>query len=169
MTAVEYQKLAARTLVEKPDGAYTDQDMMLVWTVLGLVGEAIELFDTDPADHQATKKELGDVYWYVAGIYTVLGREMPEPTAMYTGSLDVIVLDSGALAEYVKKGVFHRHGIDPAVMMRYMTCLVNDIASYAKRLGLDRETVMEANIEKLRQRYPDGYSSEASKGWETTR
>jgi hypothetical protein len=46
MHANEYQRAAARTLIDEPDGEYTGAQIMLVWNALGLAGEAGEVADT---------------------------------------------------------------------------------------------------------------------------
>lgn len=45
MNANEYQHLAGRTLIEKPDAQYSDNDIMIVWNAIGLAGEAGEVAD----------------------------------------------------------------------------------------------------------------------------
>ena len=112
MTASEYQQLAARTLIDKPDFDIPDVEIMLVWNAIGLAGEA------------------------------------------------------GEVAELVKKGVFHRHGVDDE-FRRKMKKELGDVTWYmaamCTKLDLDMGEVMQANIDKLLERYPNGYSSEDSK------
>jgi NTP pyrophosphatase (non-canonical NTP hydrolase) len=83
MLADTYQRLAARTLIDKPDAEYTDQETMLVWNAIGLAGEAGEagevadtikkaVFHRHGIDHAEMVKELGDVMWYVAALCTKL-------------------------------------------------------------------------------------------------
>lgn len=80
MTADTYQNAAARTLIMEPDSEYTGNQIMLVWTALGLAGEAGEVADSikkavfhqHGIDRDALVKELGDVMWYVAGLCTLL-------------------------------------------------------------------------------------------------
>ena len=84
MTADEYQRLAARTLIDTPDSEYTGHQIMMVWTALGLTGEAGEVADTikkavfhqHGLDRKELIKELGDVLWYVAGLCTQLNVDM---------------------------------------------------------------------------------------------
>lgn len=105
MNANEYQQLAARTLIDRPDQEIPDLGIMLVWNALGLTGEA------------------------------------------------------GEVAEHIKKGVFHRHGIDRAQLKKEIGDTLWYAAALCTKLDLDMGEVMQANIDKLRQRYPDGYSS----------
>lgn len=108
MTANEYQKLASRTMVSKPDHEIPSDQLMLAWNALGLAGEAGEVadevkkfvFHRKDFDHAKLVKELGDVAWYLAAICTDIG------------------------------------------------------------VGLDE--VFSKNIQKLLERYPEGFSSEAA-------
>lgn len=115
MNADDYQKSAARTLIDKPDSDYTDVEMMLVWCATGLAGEAGEVIDN------------------------------------------------------VKKAVFHRHGIDRDKLSKELGDVAWYLAGVCSVLGLRLSDVMQQNVHKLLARYPEGYSSEASKGWQTTR
>lgn len=86
MDAKIYQELAARTLILSPDFQITEEQVMLVWNVLGLAGEAGEIvelvkkgiFHQKGLDETALRKELGDVLWYVAAVCTKLGLDMGE-------------------------------------------------------------------------------------------
>ena len=86
MNANEYQQLAKRTLLTKPDRTYSDQETMLVWNAIGLAGEAGEVaelvkkgvFHNHSVDVNNITKELGDVMWYVAGIASTLGLNLDD-------------------------------------------------------------------------------------------
>lgn len=108
MTPNEYQQLAARTLIAKPDAEYTGDEIMMVWNAIGLAGEA------------------------------------------------------GEVADHIKKGIFHRHGIDKDKLCKELGDNLWYIAALCTKLGVTLEDVMSINIDKLRNRYPDGYSSTAS-------
>lgn len=85
-TADTYQQQAARTLIDKPDATYSDAEIMIVWTALGLAGEAGEVADTvkkavfhqHGIDRDELIKELGDVLWYVAALCTQLDIPMSD-------------------------------------------------------------------------------------------
>ena len=84
LTANDYQELASRTLISKPDNVYTGDELLLVWNALGLTGEAGEVADTikKAVFHRHTLnrdeliKELGDVLWYVAALCTKIDVPM---------------------------------------------------------------------------------------------
>jgi NTP pyrophosphatase (non-canonical NTP hydrolase) len=109
MNANEYQKLASRTLIDRPDFEIADNDMMIVWNALGLAGEAGECVDA------------------------------------------------------IKKGILHQHGLDRDKMKKELGDVAWYLAALCTKLDLDLGDVFEANIEKLKTRYPDGYKSADSK------
>src|SRR5579859_250110 len=105
MDANEYQKLAARTLIDRPDFALSDADIMLIWSAVGLAGE------------------------------------------------------SGEVADLVKKGILHQHGLDRARLEKELGDVLWYVAALCTQLGLGLDDVMQTNIDKLLKRYPDGFSS----------
>lgn len=109
MDAKEYQKLASRTLTDKPESALNNDNIMIVWNALGLVGEA------------------------------------------------------GEVSELIKKGVFHQHGIDKKLLKKELGDVLWYISALCTCTELDLSDVMEANIKKLNERYPNGFSSDSSK------
>jgi NTP pyrophosphatase (non-canonical NTP hydrolase) len=108
MKLQEYQRLAARTLIDRPDWEIPSDEIMLVWNAIGLAGEA------------------------------------------------------GEVAELIKKGVFHRHGVDQAALAKELGDVLWYTAALATSAGMNLEEIAEQNIAKLRQRYPDGWSAAAS-------
>ena len=86
MTPNEYQTLASRTLIEKPDFQITDLQLMIVWNAVGLGGEAGEvlevikkgIFHQHGLDLEKLEKELGDVLWYIAAICTKTGLQLEQ-------------------------------------------------------------------------------------------
>ncbi len=109
MNASEYQALAGRTLIDRPDFAITDRDVMIIWNAVGLAGEA------------------------------------------------------GEVADLIKKGIFHQHGLDVAKLKKELGDVLWYVAALCSKLDLDLSDVMAANIAKLQARYPEDYSSEASR------
>jgi NTP pyrophosphatase (non-canonical NTP hydrolase) len=67
--------------------------------------------------------------------------------------------EAGEVAELVKKGVFHRHSIDRTTLEKEIGDVLWYAAALCTTLGLDLGEIMQANIEKLKVRYPNGYSS----------
>lgn len=105
MDANEYQKLASRTLIDKPGFEIADGDIMVIWNAIGLAGEA------------------------------------------------------GEVCEKVKKGVFHQHGLDRVALKKELGDCCWYLAALCTKLGFSMSEVMADNIDKLKLRYPSGYTS----------
>ncbi len=108
MDANEYQKQAARTLIDEPGFELPGRELMAVWEAIGLTGEA------------------------------------------------------GEVANHIKKGVFHRHGIDLSKLSTEIGDVLWYAAALCTTLGLDMSEVMQANIDKLKVRYPNGFTPDDS-------
>jgi NTP pyrophosphatase (non-canonical NTP hydrolase) len=105
MNADEYQQLAARTLLDAPEFDMSPDQLMIVWTAIGLAGEA------------------------------------------------------GEVAEHIKKGIFHQHGLDVETLKSELGDVLWYIAALCTQCHLDMSDIMHQNIEKLNRRYPNGFSS----------
>lgn len=100
----DYQKLALRTA-----GNHGDFDKTLMYTALGLNGEA------------------------------------------------------GEVAELIKKAFFHGHELDRDKLEKELGDVLWYLAVMANTLDLPLETIARHNIDKLAQRYPQGFSEERSR------
>jgi len=70
--------------------------------------------------------------------------------------------EAGEVADTIKKAVFHRHALDRDELIKELGDVLWYAAALCTKLGVPMSEVMERNIAKLQQRYPDGYSSERS-------
>ncbi len=70
--------------------------------------------------------------------------------------------EAGEVADLVKKGIYHGHGIDMVHLERELGDVCWYIAQICSVCGFDLGTVMSCNIEKLRKRYPEGFTEERS-------
>jgi NTP pyrophosphatase (non-canonical NTP hydrolase) len=109
VNADDYQKQAARTLIDRPGFPIHADEIMVIWNAIGLAGEA------------------------------------------------------GEVADLVKKGIFHQHGLDRAALVKELGDVLWYVAALCTKLGVSLDDVMQLNIDKLRQRYPEGWSAEASR------
>ena len=67
--------------------------------------------------------------------------------------------EAGEVADLVKKAVFHQHGIVKENLANELGDVLWYIAALCSDLELDLGDVMQMNIDKLKARYPDGFSS----------
>lgn len=177
---VKHYETAVRRLLgahEKEISAYA----------LGLAGEAGEVVDLlkkswghgHPLDVEKLKKELGDTFWYVVA----LGLQFELPIERYTPRRLVDDLDSGEfnrgnrpllLIELVGGTVriLRRRWYDErdytdgvrfqAQLAKRLRCIFDQLEQLGLQHGLSLGTILQANVDKLTLRYPDGFSTEAS-------
>ena len=65
-------------------------------------------------------------------------------------------------ADIVKKHLFQGHELDTEKLANDLGDVAWYLAVTAKVIGLDLETVLQMNVDKLYKRYPDGFSAERS-------
>lgn len=87
------------------------------------------------------------------------GFEIPNEDIMVVWNAIGLAGEAGEVAEHVKKGVFHQHGLDRDVLAKELGDVLWYVAALCTKTGLDMGEIMQANIDKLRKRYPNGYSS----------
>ena len=87
------------------------------------------------------------------------GFEIPGNEIMIVWNAIGLAGEAGEVAENAKKGVFHRHGVDREKFAKELGDVLWYVAGLCTTLGLDMGEVMQANINKLKQRYPNGFNS----------
>jgi len=70
--------------------------------------------------------------------------------------------ESGEVADVVKKWKFQGHDLDKQKIIKELGDVCWYIAITAEGLGVDLETVMQLNVDKLRKRYPEGFDPDKS-------
>ena len=70
--------------------------------------------------------------------------------------------ESGEVADIVKKHLMQGHPLDITHIAKELGDICWYIAETATAIGYDLETIMQMNIDKLKKRYPEGFSSERS-------
>ena len=68
----------------------------------------------------------------------------------------------GELNDMIKKWIFHEADIDSQHLMKELGDVLWYVALICESCGWSMEAVMELNIEKLKARYPEGFSVELS-------
>jgi NTP pyrophosphatase (non-canonical NTP hydrolase) len=71
--------------------------------------------------------------------------------------------EAGEVADTIKKAVFHQHGLDRDELIKELGDVLWYVAALCTKLDISMSEVAERNIAKLHKRYPEGYSSAASK------
>lgn len=70
--------------------------------------------------------------------------------------------EAGEVVEHVKKHLGHGHKLDVEKVAKELGDVLWYVATLCDALGLDMGNVASANIEKLKARYPEGFSAAAS-------
>jgi NTP pyrophosphatase (non-canonical NTP hydrolase) len=70
--------------------------------------------------------------------------------------------EAGEFADSVKKHLFHGHPLEHDALQKELGDVLWYVALACDSLNLSMADVMQANIEKLRRRYPAGFSSDLS-------
>jgi NTP pyrophosphatase (non-canonical NTP hydrolase) len=71
--------------------------------------------------------------------------------------------EAGEVLGLVRKHAYMRHELDRERVTRELGDALWCVATIATALGVSLDAVAAANVEKLRRRYPDGYSDDASR------
>lgn len=70
--------------------------------------------------------------------------------------------EAGEVADTIKKHLYHQHPLDREAMVKELGDCLWYVAAFATVLGIELEEIGDRNIDKLRRRYPEGFSFERS-------
>lgn len=70
--------------------------------------------------------------------------------------------EAGEVCDYLKKVLFHGHDLDKDVLIKELGDVMWYVATLANTVDIDLEEIAERNIEKLKRRYPEGFSKNKS-------
>lgn len=70
--------------------------------------------------------------------------------------------ESGECADIVKKHLFQGHELDAEKLAKELGDVAWYLAVASYAIGYSLEAVLQMNVDKLRKRYPDGFSAERS-------
>jgi NTP pyrophosphatase (non-canonical NTP hydrolase) len=70
--------------------------------------------------------------------------------------------ETGEVVDYLKKVYHHDHELDKDVIVKEMGDVLWYLSGLATILGINLEDIAVENIEKLKKRYPEGFSTERS-------
>lgn len=105
-----------------------------------------------------------DTYQELA-LRTASKESLVDQSAMLNAAALGLSGESGEIADHVKKVMFHGHPLDDATREK-IAKEIGDILWYcamgARGIGLGLGEIASMNVEKLRKRYPEGFSTENS-------
>lgn len=88
--------------------------------------------------------------------------DMDERDALTVSALGLCG-EAGEFADTIKKWRYHDHPLDREELVKELGDVLWYVARACEALDVGMDVVMQANIDKLRQRYPDGFSAERSR------
>ena len=88
-------------------------------------------------------------------------KNLTDDQRIMNGLLGILG-EGGEVADIIKKHRFQGHALDTNAIVDELGDVLWYIAELAGGLGVTLEHVARHNIEKLKARYPDGFSAEAS-------
>lgn len=160
MEFLQYVEGAARTMPES-----MRWDDLLADAALGLCGEAEEVLETLEAKEAEVEEslddEIGDAWWYVAAAYRSMAMQMEiEPPDRWRAADDTNASEllrlAARFAERVKKVRYHGEPLSD-----HAEALLEALGRFGGLLSEMTSTptaeVWRANVEKLAERYPDGF------------
>jgi NTP pyrophosphatase (non-canonical NTP hydrolase) len=105
-----------------------------------------------------------DTYQELA-LRTASGGSLVDSGTMLNTAALGLAGESGEIADHVKKVMFHGHPLDDATRDKIAKEL-GDVLWYcamgARGIGLGLGDIATMNVEKLKKRYPEGFSTENS-------
>ena len=92
---------------------------------------------------------------------TTLNPELSQKDVLINGVMGICG-ESGEAIDIVKKHLHQGHELDREKLIKELGDIAWYLAETATALDVSLEEVLERNIEKLRSRYPEGFSTERS-------
>lgn len=92
---------------------------------------------------------------------TTLNKELTKKEVLINSVMGLNG-EAGEVIDLVKKHLFHGHELKKDELIKELGDVAWYLAEAAYALDIDLETILAKNIEKLKKRYPEGFSKENS-------
>ena len=92
---------------------------------------------------------------------TTLNRELSQKDILINAVMGLCG-ESGEAIDIVKKHLFQGHDLEKEKLAKELGDIAWYLAETAYALGIPLEDILQANIDKLRKRYPEGFDKERS-------
>ena len=120
----------------------------------------VTLADFDKARAESRRLSFDD---YQAGAERTANRKDVDTVDKRLANFALgLAGEAGEAADLVKKYLFHGHPLDRDKIKKELGDVLWYVATMASTLGLQLEDVAQGNLDKLRARYPEGFSVERS-------
>lgn len=172
MTWNEYLTLSEKTLSTEFHIADDLFYQKLLHAVIGCLTEVEEILDNYDGNTLVTAidkqgsigEEISDVAWYLAILFREL-KPVIEPTNNYNVEDPFSLLmdftkTNLKFLDLLKKKIYYNKSIDSDVLSSLTVTMYNQMMDYCKLYNIDVSLILDKNIQKLRSRYGDKFSSE---------
>lgn len=92
---------------------------------------------------------------------TTLNPALSEKEVLLNGVMGLCG-ESGETIDLVKKWMMQGHELDKAHLAKELGDVAWYLAETATAIGYDLETILQNNIDKLKARYPEGFTADRS-------
>lgn len=169
MNWIEYKELSEKTLSKE---FYVDKiDELLLHSVTGVITELQEL--VEGVDDVNKKEEIADCFWYMALIDRTLNLNFSlndkdhflsnSTLLIHTRNEDLILksyVKCSFLMDFLKKKMFYNKPIDLVEFSKISSELFDYLKLYCDKNDINVSNILDTNINKLKARYGDKFSSE---------
>ena len=92
---------------------------------------------------------------------TTLNKDLNKDQVLLNGAMGLCG-ESGEVIDLLKKHLSQGHPLNKEKMIEEIGDVAWYLAEVAYALDVDLETILSKNIQKLKERYPEGFSAEKS-------
>lgn len=128
----------------------------LIHATLGIVTELMEYYESE--DDVNLAEELGDVYWYIAIAMDELDLTLDDIKSAHNG-LGTTYMAIGGLCDVIKRSSFYGVPFDTETFTKWLGLTYHWLNLHCQHEGITPEQCMNANIAKLRKRFPEKFTT----------
>jgi NTP pyrophosphatase (non-canonical NTP hydrolase) len=170
MNWTEYLPLAEKTLSHQFN-CQESQDQRILHAIIGCLTEVEEILDNYDGDvllndinkQGSIAEESADIFWYLSILSRELNIEEIEDKNFEYNEFKTLLAFTKAtlkLLDLYKKKIYYNKPIDLTVVKILSIEMIQLLRHFCFLHGADVSKILDKNIEKLKARYGDKFSSE---------
>jgi len=145
------------------------KDERLLHAVIGIMTEIEEILDNHDTDklpdEVGRREEFGDVLWYCAIISREFHVDYQQIVSEISNEKPInlvikIIKNTCKLLDIIKKKLFYNKTIDENSFKIIFESILLNLSDYANFYNIEIESILDTNIEKLKARYGQKFSSD---------
>lgn len=149
----------------------TPRSAAMLHAAVGIVGEVIELFQSDTMKN--TLEELGDIVFYCEAMGQLVGYKHPEQLDMLDAdsaagiatvnkAVAMLLEAAGDMLDTIKKHAIYGKVLDVPRVHIQLQVVLTQVAVVGEANAYYVDGIKRLNVKKLTQRYPAGYTDAAA-------